>query len=83
MPALEARDTRLNRPLGRQIATLSGGAYFDLHEVMNAVGKIQGLSQTNETPFVDDELWDKWWVIVLITAILAAEWILRKVVRLV
>ena len=50
---------------------------------MNAVGKVQGLSQTNETPFVDDELWDKWWVIVLITAILAAEWILRKVVRLV
>ena len=83
VPALEARDTRLNRPLGRQIATLSGGAYFDLHEVMNAVGKVQGLSQTNETPFVDDELWDKWWVIVLITAILAAEWILRKVVRLV
>ena len=83
VPALEARDTRLNRPLGRQIAKLSGGAYFDLHEVMNAVGKVQGLSQTNETPFVDDELWDKWWVIVLITAILAAEWILRKVVRLV
>ena len=50
---------------------------------MNDVGKVPGLSQTYQTPFVDDELWDKWWVIVLITAILAAEWILRKVVRLV
>ena len=47
------------------------------------MGSEMCIRDSNETPFVDDELWDKWWVIVLITAILAAEWILRKVVRLV
>ena len=83
VPALEARDTRLNRTLGRQIAKLSGGAYFDLNEVMNAVGKVQGLSETNEGSRDVDDLWDEWWVIVLITMVLAAEWILRKAVRLV
>jgi len=83
VPALEARDTRLNRTLGRQIAKLSGGAYFDLHEVMSAVGKVQGMPQTNEGLVQDDSLWDEWWVIALITAVLAIEWILRKVVRLV
>ena len=83
VPALEARDTRLNRTLGRQIAKLSGGAYFDFNEIMSAVGKIQGLSQTDEGLVEDDNLWDEWWVIVLITSILAIEWILRKTVRLV
>ena len=83
VPALEARDTRLNRTLGRQIAKWSGGAYFDFNEIMSAVGKIQGLSQTDEGLVEDDNLWDEWWVIVLITSILAIEWILRKTVRLV
>ena len=50
---------------------------------MSAVGKIQGLSQTDEGLVEDDNLWDEWWVIVLITSILAIEWILRKTVRLV
>lgn len=83
VPALEARDTRLNRTLGEQIAELSGGEYFDFSEVMNAAEKVQGLTQTNEGLVEDDNLWDEWWVVVLITAVLAIEWILRKAVRLV
>lgn len=83
VPALEARDTRLNRTLGQQIAGLSGGAYFDFSDVMKAVEKVQGITHTSEGLVEDDNLWDEWWVVVLITAVLAFEWILRKAVRLV
>ena len=83
VPALEARDTRLNRTLGKQVAELSGGAYFDFPDIMKAVEKVQGITHTSERTPKAQNLWDEWWVVVLIVSILAMEWILRKAVRLV
>ena len=64
-------------------AKLSGGAYFDFPDIMKAVEKVQGITHTNERPAKADNLWDEWWVVVLIVSLLAIEWILRKAVRLV
>ncbi len=83
VPALEARDTRLNRTLGQQVASLSGGAYFDFPDIMKAVEKVQGITHTSERTPKAHNLWDEWWIVVLIVSVLAIEWILRKAVRLV
>ena len=83
VPALESRDTRLDRTLATRIAEVSGGAYYDLADVMQAVELIQGITRMDDGVIENDDVWDEWWVAVLVTTILAAEWILRKTVRLV
>ncbi|MBN1442328.1 MAG: hypothetical protein JXA90_06440, partial [Planctomycetes bacterium] len=58
------------------------GQYLDLHEVQRAVDGVQGLSRSQAGLVDRDDLWDEWWILVLFTALLSLEWILRKMVRL-
>jgi hypothetical protein len=82
VPALEARDPKLNRTLLEAVASVSGGQYFDLHEASGAAEKAQGVSRPKEGLVENDDLWDEWWVVLLFTCVIALEWILRKSVRL-
>ena len=68
VPALESRDTRLNESLGRRIAEVSGGEYFPLSRAMDAIEKVQGITRTDDGIIENDDLWDEWWVVVLVTA---------------
>lgn len=82
IPALESRDPKLNRTLMEKIAKVSGGEYYDLSEVMEAVEELQGVSRSQEGLVENDDLWDEWWVVVLFTLLISTEWILRKLLRL-
>jgi len=82
VPALESRDTRLDRKLLREIAAASGGQYVGLANVMTVVDRLEGSTRAEAGLVENDDLWDEWWVAVLVTVVLAVEWILRKLVRL-
>lgn len=82
VPALESRDPRLNRDFLRRLAVSSGGEYFELTDVLKAVERLKGVSRSTEGLVEEDDLWDEWWIVVLFTALISLEWILRKGVRL-
>ncbi|MEE8105685.1 MAG: hypothetical protein V3T86_09145 [Planctomycetota bacterium] len=77
---LEMRDPLLDRKSLLQIANASGGELLTPAQFLEIVstGKIElgGTIRTGERHRT--ELWDRSWVLLLFTALLAAEWILRK-----
>ena len=82
VPALELRDPRLNRPLLQDLAARSGGRYFDLPEVPELVKNLEAVTKSMKGDIEDDPLWDDTWLLLAITGLLASEWILRRLVRL-
>jgi len=84
VPDLEYRDTRMNRERLKKIAELSGGKYFDFPQIDALVKDLGGMSRPRQTPIDDrqDDLWDNFWVLLLITGLLAGEWVYRKMVKL-
>jgi len=82
VPQLERRDPRRNDALLKDAARLSGGGYYELHEVPTMVEKLEGESRSQQGEVDDEPLWDEWWVLVVFTGIIALEWILRKAANL-
>ncbi|MEM7232079.1 MAG: vWA domain-containing protein, partial [Planctomycetota bacterium] len=82
IPALETRDPRLNLALLQRVARESGGTYHGLADVKLAIDAIRGVSRSQQGLVETDDLWDDSWVLLLLVALLALEWILRKWVRL-
>ncbi len=84
VPALEFRETRMDRERLKRIAEASGGKYHDLHEIASVVQELSGITKPRQTPIDDQQtdLWDNLWVLVLLTGLLAGEWIYRKMVKL-
>jgi len=82
VPAVELRDPRRNVSLLNEIATLTGGASFELHELGQAIDRLEGRSQSLRGSFEDDPLWDDLWLLFVFTGLIAIEWILRRTVRL-
>ena len=84
VPALEFRDIRMNRDLLKRMAELSGGTYRDFADSQNLVDELGGIVRPRQMPIEDrlDDLWDNFWVLLLITAVLTGEWIYRKMVKL-
>ncbi len=84
VPALEYRDLRMNRELLKRIAELSGGNYHDLSDCRSVLDDVSVIARQRQTP-IDErltDLWDNYWVLLLVTGLLAAEWIYRKMVKL-
>lgn len=79
--ALEARDTRADPALMRQIARRSGGEVVEVDEIPAFLARLEAsgrlaprlLEEERET-----ELWHVPWLLGLAVALLAAEWVLRK-----
>ena len=82
IPALESRDPRLNRSLLETIAAASGGEYHELQDALDVVDRVEGVARSQEGSIDNDDLWDEWWIAVVFTGLLSAEWILRKMARL-
>ena len=82
VPALEFRDPRRNGALLQDVAQLSGGSYLEIQDLPEVVDKLQGESQSRQGEVENEPLWDKFWVVLLFTGLISAEWILRKVVNL-
>jgi hypothetical protein len=84
VPALENRDLRMNRELLKKVAELSGGKYYDLPDYRSVLDDLAGMARQRQTP-IDErltDLWDNFWVLLVLTCLLAGEWIYRKMVKL-
>ncbi|MBI4605018.1 MAG: VWA domain-containing protein [Planctomycetes bacterium] len=82
VPALEFRDPRRNRAVLDEVASLSGGSFIEIQDIGGLAGKLDVASRTREGKVEDDPLWDDLRLVLLVVALLAGEWILRKVVHL-
>lgn len=82
IPALEFRDPRRKNSLLRELASVTKGGFYELHEVRDVLEKVQGQTQSQRGTFQDDPLWNDTWVLLAFTGLIALEWILRKAARL-
>ncbi len=84
VPPLEFRDPRLARERMKKVARLAEGKYYDLHGVRSIGEYLVERAQPRKIPVAErqDDLWDEYWVLLLFTGVIAAEWVLRKLARL-
>ncbi len=81
-PRREIDEPSLNRPLLADLARLTGGRVFDLKDV----GKLDDaipMREVTRTIETRDELWDAPLLYMTIVLSLTAEWVLRKMYRMV
>ena len=64
------------------MARESGGTFFPLYRIGELPDRIPGMSVYVASEVRSKDLWDDMWVLFLFTALLAAEWLLRKRYRL-
>jgi hypothetical protein len=81
-PALEFESPRLDEDALRELATLTQGSYVRIHEAAVVPDRIPDRRQTIVVTDEPIPLWDNWLSLSILTLLLAAEWILRKVNRL-
>ena len=77
----EFLDTKANKHLLQQIALQSGGRYYepeDLHRLPDDLASLPGYRVREVNKSQQLELWNKTWMLGLLIALLALEWILRK-----
>ncbi|MFH1998440.1 MAG: VWA domain-containing protein, partial [Planctomycetota bacterium] len=79
IPQLEAENPILDETVLKNVARLSGGAYYGVQDFEKLV---QSLKDEKQVRPLDDperrDLWNSWWVLLVFTGLLGAEWILRK-----
>jgi hypothetical protein len=79
IPQLEAENPVLDREVLMNVARVSGGQYYGLGEFARLVDGLKDEKQVR--PLSDPErhdLWNSWWILVIFTVLIGAEWILRK-----
>ncbi len=81
-PRREVDEPSLNRPLLADLARVTGGRVFELSQAsqLDAAIPMREVTRTIETR---DELWDAPLIFATIVLALTAEWILRKIFRLI
>lgn len=81
---LEKAEPSMDAVLMRGLADLAGdsGTFHLLHELPAALGSLE--SRPARTPLKSHtrDIWDSWWVLCLLTGLLALEWAFRKRFRL-
>ncbi len=82
VPVLERKDPRMNKELLMLMAKISDGGYFEVYDMGKVPDTIETILETIDTQISEDTLWDRSWVMVLFVALLAAEWIGRKLRKL-
>jgi hypothetical protein len=80
--AEEQKDPSVDEEALRLLATASGGKVLALTEAREAADALKGRETTVPVEARPDPLAERWWIPVLLTCLLAAEWMLRKRWRL-
>jgi hypothetical protein len=78
VPRVEHEQTWLDKALLTDLASLSGGKYFDLDQVAGLAAAVPDKSETIEVRGKPDPLWDVRGMLVVLVGLLAAEWAIRK-----
>jgi len=82
IPRLEILNPTLDKARLSQIAEISAGTFYGLHEMARLVEDIQGQSRRVPYRTEQKELWDRGWVVLLLVGLLSAEWLIRKYMNL-
>jgi hypothetical protein len=78
LPSVETNQLWLNKPLLMDLASLSGGQYFDIDKLDGLVAAVPDKSETIEVRSKPDPLWDVRGMLIGLVALLGCEWFLRK-----
>lgn len=81
-PAIELETPRLDEESLRELAELTGGSYAPLAEIASVPARIPDRRQTVVTTDEPIPLWDNALSMGILAGLLALEWVLRKVSRL-
>jgi hypothetical protein len=82
LPGVETNQVWLNRPLLKEMAGISGGRYFDIHQLDEIAAAIPDRTETIESRSQPRPLWDVPGMLVALVGLLGAEWLVRKRFRL-
>jgi hypothetical protein len=82
LPKVETKQVWLNKPLLRDLAASSGGAYFEVDELDKLAAAIPDATETIEVPGKPIALWSTWLVMVFLVSVLGFEWAVRKAFKL-
>ena len=82
VPQLEYENPTMDRSRLQEIARLSGGSYHEIGEARAVIEEVKPFEK--EVPISEERspLWDEKWLLLLFVSLLTAEWLLRKVFRL-
>lgn len=78
---VEFQETRMNALLLRQLATRTGGRYYEasaIETLADDIAALPGFRPREVVQSSEIELWNKSWMLALVVTFFAAEWILRK-----
>jgi hypothetical protein len=78
LPSVETNQLWLNKPLLLDLASLSGGKYFDVDQLDGLAAAVPDKSETIEVRSKPDPLWDVRGMLAGLVALLGCEWFLRK-----
>lgn len=74
---LELSDLSANRELLVQVANLSEGRFFMPDEIPQLIAEIRDPLE-DRTLRKEVELWDHWWLLLIVFGLLTTEWVMRK-----
>lgn len=82
IPSIENLNSSLDRETLEEMAQLSEGEFLPFDELQSIFPKLKGSEIHIPTSIYQEDLWDKWWVLVALSLLLGLEWLLRKKFRL-
>ena len=77
-PASRPTRSGSNTPLLKELATLSGGKYFDIDQLDELAAAVPDKTETAVIRSKPDPLWDVRGMLVVLVGLLGCEWFLRK-----
>jgi hypothetical protein len=82
LPSAEIRDLRLNKAKLQELATESGGEYFEADQYLKLASLIPDRTRKLEVDGKPLPLWDKGYLLVVLVVLLCVEWSVRKYFKL-
>ena len=77
-PDLEFEEVRVDLPLLTSLAEKTGGQVVSIDRIDEIPAQLNDASETIVSNSTPRALWDRAWVILIVIALLSAEWLIRK-----
>lgn len=78
LPQVETRAIWLDRTRLKEIADISGGAYFDVSAASELYKNVPNRTRVLETQGPSKPIWDNWRILLFLLLLLGLEWFFRK-----